>query len=81
MKVEKAAEDLGITSTLQGYPSETLGGLEKCCSPLEMANAYATIVNGGWRNTPKAITKVAFPDGDVDDLSEPGARRSSTRRR
>jgi penicillin-binding protein 1A len=70
-KVVKAAHDLGITSPLQGYPSETLGGLEKCCSPLEMANAYATIVDGGWRNTPKAITEVRFPDGKVDDLSKP----------
>ncbi|HWI06670.1 MAG TPA: transglycosylase domain-containing protein, partial [Solirubrobacteraceae bacterium] len=71
MKVKKAAQDLGITSPLQGYPSETLGGLSKCCSPLEMANAYATIVNGGYRNKPKAITRVRFPDGRVDDLSEP----------
>ena len=74
-KVKRAAQDLGITSSLQGYPSETLGGLEKCCSPLEMANAYATIVNGGWRNTPKAITKVTFPNGEVDDLSKPKRKR------
>ncbi|HEV2057889.1 MAG TPA: transglycosylase domain-containing protein, partial [Solirubrobacteraceae bacterium] len=70
-KVVKAAKDLGITSPLQGYPSETLGGLEKCCSPLEMANAYATIVGGGYRNTPKAITEVRHPDGKIDDLSKP----------
>jgi penicillin-binding protein 1A len=70
-KVSKAAKDLGITSPLQNLPSETLGGLEKCCSPLEMANAYATIVDGGYRNTPKAITEVRFPDGEKDDLSEP----------
>jgi penicillin-binding protein 1A len=36
-----------------------------------MANAYATIVDGGWRNTPKAITEVRFPDGETDDLSKP----------
>ncbi len=70
-KVVAAAKKLGITSALQGYPSETLGGLERCCSPLEMANAYATIVDGGWRNKPKAITRVRFPDGKVDDLSKP----------
>jgi len=75
MKVKKAARDLGITSTLQGYPSETLGGLERCCSPLEMANAYATIANGGWHNTPKAITKVEFPGGDVDDLAKPKRKK------
>lgn len=70
-KVSKAAKDLGITSPLQNLPSETLGGLQKCCSPLEMANAYATVVGGGYRNTPKAITEVRFPDGKVDDLSKP----------
>jgi penicillin-binding protein 1A len=70
-KVAQAAHDLGITSHLQGYPSETLGGLQRCCSPLEMANAYATIASGGWRNKPKAITEVRFADGKVDDLSKP----------
>ncbi len=70
-KVSKAAKDLGITSRLESLPSETLGGLKRCCSPLEMANAYATIVNGGYRNTPKAITEVRFPDGETDDLSKP----------
>jgi penicillin-binding protein 1A len=70
-KVAKAAKDLGITSKLDGYPSETLGGLEKCCSPLDMANAYATILDGGWRNTPKAITEVRFPGGKTDNLSKP----------
>jgi penicillin-binding protein 1A len=70
-KIAQTAKALGITSKLQGYPSETLGGLRNCCSPLEMANAYATIVDGGWRNTPKAITEVRFPDGKIDDLSKP----------
>jgi penicillin-binding protein 1A len=70
-KVVRAARDLGIRSKLEGVPSETLGGLARCCSPLEMANAYATIASGGWRNKPKAITEVRFPDGQVDDLSKP----------
>jgi penicillin-binding protein 1A len=70
-KVKAAARGLGITSKLQGYPAETLGGLSRCCSPLEMADAYATIASGGWRNKPKAITEVRFPDGTVDDLSRP----------
>jgi penicillin-binding protein 1A len=70
-KVKAAARGLGITSKLQAVPAETLGGLERCCSPLEMADAYATIASGGWRNKPKAITEVRFPDGKVDDLSQP----------
>jgi penicillin-binding protein 1A len=70
-KVKAAARGLGITSRLQGLPAETLGGLKRCCTPLEMADAYATIASGGWRNRPKAITEVRFPDGKVDDLSKP----------
>ncbi len=69
--VATTAKKLGITSVLQGYPSETLGGLRSCCSPLEMANAYATIASGGWRNKPKAITEVRFPDRKVDELGKP----------
>jgi penicillin-binding protein 1A len=69
--VAATARKLGITSVLQGYPSETLGGLRNCCSPLEMANAYATVADGGWRNKPKAITEVRFPDGKVENLGKP----------
>ena len=32
-----------------------------------MADVYATLADGGWRNTPIAITKVVFPDGHVDN--------------
>jgi penicillin-binding protein 1A len=62
---------MGITSTLKGYPAETLGGLENGVSPLEMATAYASIASGGFRLRPTAITKIVFPDGRVekgDDL-------------
>ena len=52
---------MGITSKLNGYPAETLGGLEDGVSPLEMANAYATIASGGYRNRPTAITQVVVP--------------------
>jgi len=65
-EVSETARAMGITSKLNGYPAETLGGLERCCSPLEMANAYATIASGGLRNRPIAITKVTFPDGRVE---------------
>src|SRR4051794_3908064 len=62
-EVEKTARMMGITSKLNGYPAETLGGLEQGVSPLEMADAYATIASGGYRNRPRAITKITFPDG------------------
>ncbi|MDX6689447.1 MAG: penicillin-binding protein [Solirubrobacteraceae bacterium] len=69
--VKQAAQGLGIKSHLQGYPAETLGGLKSCCTPLEMANAYATIVDGGWRNKPQAIISVKFPGGKVDKVGKP----------
>ncbi|HEV2769795.1 MAG TPA: transglycosylase domain-containing protein, partial [Solirubrobacteraceae bacterium] len=75
-KVVKAARQLGIDSELKGYPSEILGGLEQGVSPLEMANAYATIASGGTRHRVKAVTKVRFPDGEVDDLSEPRTHKA-----
>jgi penicillin-binding protein 1A len=62
-KVAQTAHDLGIRSVLHGYCAETLGGLDRGVSPLEMANAYATIADGGWRNRPTLITRVTFPDG------------------
>ena len=51
---------------LDGYPAESLGGLTLGVSPLEMANAFATIASGGYRNRPTAITKITFPDGKSD---------------
>ena len=57
---------MGIRSKLDGFPAETLGGLEDGVSPLEMANAYATIASGGIRNRPTAITRVTFPDGHTE---------------
>jgi penicillin-binding protein 1A len=61
--VVQTAHDLGITTKLDAYAGETLGGLTIGVSPLEVANAFATIASGGWRNRPRAITKVEFPDG------------------
>ncbi len=62
-KVKETARMMGIKSPLYGYCAETLGGLTKGVSPLEMADAYATIASGGYRNRPRAITRVYFPDG------------------
>ena len=50
-------------------------------SPLEMANAYATIASGGWRNRPNGDhASVDFPDGHVRQLVQARARtrRSAT---
>ena len=41
-------------------------------SPLEMANAYATLAAGGIRSEPLAITKVVLPDGKPDKSADWG---------
>jgi penicillin-binding protein 1A len=64
--VTQTARDMGITSHLDSYPAEALGGLTYGVSPLEMARAYVTINDGGTRVKPISITKVVFPDGRVD---------------
>jgi penicillin-binding protein 1A len=64
--ITQMAYKLGVTTHLSSYPAEALGGLTLGVTPLEMADVYATLADGGWRNSPIAITKVAFPDGHVD---------------
>ena len=65
-QVKQTARDMGIRSKLNGYPAETLGGLENGVSPLEMATAYATLASGGYRNRPTAIKRIVFPDGHAE---------------
>jgi penicillin-binding protein 1A len=64
--VTQMAYKMGVEEHLDSYPAEALGGLTVGVSPLEMANVYATLADGGYRNTPIAITKVVFPDGYTD---------------
>jgi penicillin-binding protein 1A len=64
--VTAMAHRLGVTTYLHSYPAEALGGLTRGVSPLEMANVYSTIADGGWRNKQISITKVVFPNGRVD---------------
>ena len=64
--VTQMAYKMGVREHLHSYPAEALGGLTVGVSPLEMADVYATLADGGYRNTPIAITKVVFPDGHVD---------------
>ncbi len=77
-KVKQAAVDMGIPSrVMRGRPAESLGGFTSGITPLEAANAYATIADGGYRNTPTAISTVKFPrseeypNGKTFDLGHP----------
>jgi penicillin-binding protein 1A len=74
-KVAETAHMMGITSKLQGLPAEGLGGLGEGVSPLEMADAYATLAAGGVHSKPLAITRVVFPGGRTDDIGRPQRNR------
>jgi len=77
--VTETAEEMGIETELQSVPAEAIGGLAYGVSPLEMADAYATLANGGIHHDPTAISRVEFPNGKVDDLlSENGERVLTT---
>jgi penicillin-binding protein 1A len=64
--ITKMAYKMGVKTHLLGNPAQALGGLTYGVTPLEMAVVYATLADGGYRNSPIAIRKVVFPDGHVD---------------
>ncbi len=70
-KLDQMAHAMGITSPLDGNPAEVIGGQRIGVTPLEMADAYATISNGGYHMAPTIISKIVFPDGSVMNLSDP----------
>ena len=73
--VTEMARELGIEAELQSVPAEGIGGLGYGVTPLEMANAYATIANGGVHHDATAVSRVEFPDGKVEDFEkDPGKR-------
>jgi penicillin-binding protein 1A len=69
------AHKMGITSHLDGYYAEAIGGTNTCCTVLEMADAYATLSNGGVHHDATAIDKVVLPNGDVDKPENPDGNR------
>jgi penicillin-binding protein 1A len=74
----KAAKLLGITTKLDCYPAEGLGGLTRGVTSLEMAAAYATLANGGVRHRPTGIERVVFPDGTRENLAKPEGKKVMT---
>ncbi|MCW3013789.1 MAG: glycosyl transferase [Solirubrobacterales bacterium] len=65
-EVTKTARAMGITSRMDSLPAEALGGLARCCTPLEMTRAFVSVNDGGYRIKPVAITKVVKADRTVD---------------
>jgi len=77
-KVCETAKLLGITTKLDCYPAEGLGGLTRGVTPLEMSSAYATLAAGGVRRRPTSIERVVFPDGKSENLGESKGKRVIT---
>jgi penicillin-binding protein 1A len=69
--VDAIAHAMGITAPLYGNPAEAIGGLKVGVDPLQMADAYATLSNGGYHVPPTIISKVVMPDGKTLDLGDP----------
>jgi penicillin-binding protein 1A len=74
-KFDRTARAMGITSQLNGNPAEVIGGLTYGVTPLEMADAYGTLANGGQHVAPTAISKVVFPNGRVAQMGKPTLKR------
>ncbi len=73
--VRKTAYEMGITTHLDGIPAEGIGGLRLGVTPLEQADGYATLADGGVHHTATAIAKVVFPNGDTDTPGESSTSR------
>ncbi len=56
--VVETAENLGITSPVDPYPSTAIGGLGTGVSPLDMASAYSTFAGGGIHREPYSIESI-----------------------
>lgn len=69
-QVIRTAQDMGIHTQLLPYPSLALGVFPT--SPIEMATAYATLANGGYRVTPYAVESLRGPkvDGAITTTPE-----------
>ncbi|MEA5506917.1 transglycosylase domain-containing protein [Halotia wernerae UHCC 0503] len=62
-KVIETCRTLGIMSPLEAVSSLPLGAIG--VTPLEMASAYATFANYGWRSPPTLIARVTNSSGDL----------------
>jgi penicillin-binding protein 1A len=74
-EVTETAHEMGITSPLESVPAEGIGGLAVGVTPLEMADAYATLANGGIHHEATAIDRVEFPGGKVEETDPDSGER------
>jgi penicillin-binding protein 1A len=76
--VTHTAHQMGIEAPLESVPAEAIGGLRIGVTPLEMADAYATLADGGIHHDPTAISRVEFPNGKVDQADAGAGERVLT---
>jgi penicillin-binding protein 1A len=73
--VTETAHEMGIEAPLESVPAEAIGGLAIGVTPLEQADAYATLASGGIHHDPTAISRVEFPNGKVDETNPDSGER------
>jgi penicillin-binding protein 1A len=75
-KFEATAKAMGIPGyLLHQNPAEVIGGWQQGVTPLDMADAYATLAAGGVHRPTTVLNRVVFPDGSVQNLgTSPGTR-------
>jgi penicillin-binding protein 1A len=76
--VTHTAHQMGIEAPLESVPAEAIGGLRVGVTPLEMADAYATLADGGIHHAPTAISRVEFPNHKVDETDSSAGERVLT---
>jgi penicillin-binding protein 1A len=79
-RIARLARRMGIRTKLSTNPAMTLGGLKEGVTPLEMAYAYSTIANHGFRAQSSFLPGVTGPIGfsevkghDLDEANKPEA--------
>ena len=77
-RIARLARRMGIRTKLSTNPAMTLGGLKEGVTPLEMAYAYSTIANHGFRAQSSFLRGVLGPIGfsevkghDIDERNKP----------
>jgi len=73
----RAARRMGITTPLRDYCSLVLGS--ENVTPIDLADAYATLADGGIHCQPLSIARITDPSGRVIDDGTPSCRRAVDR--
>jgi penicillin-binding protein 1A len=68
-RIIENAHRMGIESNIPNYPAVALGAID--VTPLELVRAYAPFANGGFRVTPRLVSRIESRDGEVLWSGEP----------